>query len=171
MDIGEMFLNFILGEELRPYSGVDVTHIWTQHSDLPHHEPGPLEDIPDWERERIRAWERFCRNWMGMVDSPQRSCQMMIIAKEIAFGDRRQQSNPFRWHVVVLNLPGTKSYDNKMPWIYKRRQDGAIANDYFIYVDDNKLTGSTLLECWRFLSKITNLGVQESLPKSSQERS
>jgi hypothetical protein len=96
MGIGEMFLNFILGEELRPYSGVDVTHIRTQRSDLQHHEPWPLEDIQDWERERIRVWERFCRNWMGMVDSPQRSCQMMIKAKEIAFGDRRQRSNPFK---------------------------------------------------------------------------
>ena len=27
MDIGEMFLNFMLGEELRQYSGVDVTHL------------------------------------------------------------------------------------------------------------------------------------------------
>jgi hypothetical protein len=56
-----------------------------------------------------------------------------------------------------------------MPWVYKRRQDGAIANDCFIYVDDNKLTGSTALECWksgcRFLSKITNLGVQDAKRK------
>lgn len=169
MDIGEMFLNFMLGEELRPYSGVDVTHICTQRGDLQHHEPEPLDDIPNWERDRTRAWERWVRNWMGMIDSPYRSCHMMFIAKEIAFGDRNQRSNPFRWHVVVLNLPGTKSYNSKMPWVYKRRQDGAIANDCFIYVDDNKTTGSTSLECWktscRFWSKITNLGVQDAKRK------
>lgn len=34
MDIGEMFLNFILGKKLCPYSGVDVTHIRTTKADL-----------------------------------------------------------------------------------------------------------------------------------------
>jgi hypothetical protein len=34
MDIGEMFLNFMLGEELREYSGVDVTHVRTRHKSL-----------------------------------------------------------------------------------------------------------------------------------------
>jgi hypothetical protein len=63
MDIGEMFLNFMLGKELRPYSGVDVTHIRTQRSDLQHYHPEPLPDIPDWEKERIRAWERWGQNW------------------------------------------------------------------------------------------------------------
>ena len=63
MDIGEMFLNFMLGKELRPYSGVDVTHIRTQRSDLQHYDPEPLPDIPDWEKERIRAWERWGQNW------------------------------------------------------------------------------------------------------------
>lgn len=41
MDIGKMFPNFILGEQLCPYSGVDVTHICTTAEDLPHHLPTP----------------------------------------------------------------------------------------------------------------------------------
>jgi hypothetical protein len=106
---------------------------------------------------------------MGTIDSPERLCQMMIIAKEVAFGDRRQRTNPFRWHMVVLNLPGTGSYDTKMPWVYKQQKDGVIANDCFIYLDDNKLTGSTPLECWksgcRFSLKLTNLGVQDAKRK------
>jgi hypothetical protein len=169
MDIGETFLNFMLGKELCPYSGVDVTHIRTQRSDLQHHDPEPLPDIPEREKERIRAWERWGQNWMGMIDSPKRLCHMMIIVKEVAFGDRQQQTNPFMWHMVVLNLPGMGSYDTKMPWVYKQQKDGVIANDCFIYVDGKKLTGSTPLECWksgcRFSWKLTNLGVQDAKRK------
>ena len=37
MDVGEMFPDFILGEELQACSGVDVTHVKTCELDLTHH--------------------------------------------------------------------------------------------------------------------------------------
>jgi hypothetical protein len=168
LDAGEMFLNFPLGELLRAYSGVDVTHIRTTKSDLRQHVP-PLQEIPDWERERVRAWERWCRNWMGLTDSPYRSCQMMTCVKETAFGDRHAQSNPFRWDRVVLNLPYTPEYDSSMPWVYKARRDGSIASDTFVYVDDVKGTGQSGLEAWkatcRLSSKLTHHGIQDAKRK------
>ena len=38
--------------------------------------------MPLWEQKRDRAWERWVRNWMGLRDSPYRSIQLMILAKE-----------------------------------------------------------------------------------------
>ena len=142
LNIGEMFLNFMLGEEIRAYSGVDVTHVKTCKTDLPHHQPDPLTEMQDWRLERTRAWEHWERNWMGLTDSPFRSAQMMMVAKEKALGSHTDERNPFRWTVVVLNLPGNKLYDPTMPWVYKRRANGQIASGAFVYVDENKTTGS-----------------------------
>ena len=54
MDVGEMFLNFILGEEVRPYSGVDVSHVRLTEDNLKRAN-GP----PDWwsRVESLRKWE------------------------------------------------------------------------------------------------------------------
>jgi hypothetical protein len=54
MDVGEMFLNFILGEEVRPYSGVDVSHVRLTDDNLKRAN-GP----PDWwsRVESLRKWE------------------------------------------------------------------------------------------------------------------
>jgi hypothetical protein len=72
IDVGEMFPNFILGEQLRPYSGVDITHIKTRPDDLQHHLPEPLSVMPEWKKGRTRSWERWSRNWVGLRDSPYR---------------------------------------------------------------------------------------------------
>ena len=95
LDIGEMFLNFMLGEDIRPYSGVDITHMKTRKTDLPHHLLEPLEKYPEWEKGRVCMWERWSRNWMGLTDSPGRLVQMMMIAKETAMGSRSKPTNPF----------------------------------------------------------------------------
>eukprot|EP00956_Cyclotella_meneghiniana_P024771 scaffold50352_cov40-Cyclotella_meneghiniana.AAC.1 len=93
--------------------------------------------MPDWESGRNHCWERWTRNWMGLRDSPGRSGQMMILAKELAYGRRKDVSNPFQWDKVVLNLPGSEHYDPRLPWVFKLRKDGSIASEAFIYVDDN----------------------------------
>ena len=50
-DAGDMFLNFLLHEELKRMSGVDIRH-------------DPLMDPKDaeWEASRQRDWERWGRN-------------------------------------------------------------------------------------------------------------
>ena len=67
MGISEMFLNFLLHEELQQLSGVDISHV---RSPNPKH--------TEWERSRKGKWERWTRNWMGLTDSPYRSIQWMI---------------------------------------------------------------------------------------------
>lgn len=161
LDVGEMFLNWWLHEDLRPYAGVDVSHV--QNAD-----PATQDE---WERGRIRRWERWERNFMGLRDSPYRSLQLMIKAKFIAYGDRSDPENPFKWEVVVLNLPGSEDYDPTLPWVMKVRDDGHLACEVYIYVDDGKFTGWSKVECWRavqqFSRVLTSLGIQDAYRKRS----
>ena len=155
MDVGEMFLNFWLHRFLRPYVGVDVTHVRAVG-----------RNSPEWERDRRRNWEHWSRNCMGLRDSPYRSLQLMTKAKYAAYGNRRCPKNPFRWEKVILNLPGAKDYDPTLPWVCKLRSDGKIACDKYIYIDDGRLTGPTKLEAWlaarRVCSVLGYFGIQEA---------
>ena len=160
LDVAEMFLCFWLHPDLRPYAGVDVSLIRTP--------PGSREE-EDWEQGRNRIWERWHRNFMGMRDSPYRCMQMMLKAKYCAYGDRKKASNPFKWDRVVLNLPGAENYDPSLPWVMKIRDDGHLACDIFIYVDDGRVTGWSKVECWRavqhFSSVLTSRGIQDAYRK------
>ena len=108
MDVGEMFLNFLLHEEMKEMSGVDISHVRSK-----------LASDKEWEDDRKQCWERWCRNWMGLRDSPYRSVQHMIRLKFIAYGDKEEPSNPFHWSEVKYNFPGKKGYDPSRPWVCK----------------------------------------------------
>lgn len=159
LDVGEMFLNWWMGEDLRAYAGVDIKHV----------RPVNVEDREDWDKDRTKPWERWVRNFMGMRDSPYRSLQMMIMAKFVAYGDRRDKSNPFNWKFIVLNLPGDPDYDPSLPWVMKVREDGHLACEVYIYVDDGKFTGWSKLACWRaaqrFSKVLSKLGIQDAYRK------
>ena len=94
-----MFLNFLLHEELKRISGVNIRHVRLM-------DPNDAE----WEASRRRDRERWGRNWMGLTDSPYRSIQPMIRLKMDAYGDKTDVANPFHWSTVRLNLPGKKGY-------------------------------------------------------------
>jgi len=100
MDVGEMFLNFPLHPTLQPYAGVDISHVMDK-----------TDSAPEWEKGRVRKWESWRRNFMGLKDSPVRSIQLMIKAKQIAYGRQYTPGNPFGWKLVWLNLPGSRDYD------------------------------------------------------------
>ena len=167
IDIAEMFLNFNLGKELIPFAGVDVSHVRTTRADLSDGEP-----FPEWERIRHRSWERWVRNFMGMTDSPYRSIQLMLIAKYEAYGNRHDQTNPFHWERIILNLPGTWSYEPNLPWVFKVRFDGHLACDVYVYVDDGKVTGWCRAACWEASKQcakiLTKLGIQDAARKRTE---
>ena len=100
MDVGDMFLNFPLHPEMRPYAGVDITYV-----------KGIGKERKEWENDRTRKWERWTRNFMGLTDSPYRSLQLIMVGKQLAYGRPEDLQNPFQWDRVVLNLPGTETYD------------------------------------------------------------
>lgn len=125
MDIGEMFLNFMLHESLRAVCGVDVTFVRSTDP-----------KFKEWEEGCQSNWERWCRTMMGLAPSPFFCIQQTLWGKELIMGDRHCQSNPFRWDWIQLNLPTMEGYDPQLPWVAKIRGDGSLASDIFLYVDD-----------------------------------
>lgn len=151
IDIAECFLNFLLNDMLKEMSGVDVTTLEGE--------------------EGRKVWERWVRNWMGLRDSPFRSIQWMIRIKFEAYGDRKDDTNPFQYDRVELNLPGSKGYRPDLPWVMKIRKDGHLASDVYVYVDDGRTTGhdedAAWAACRRFASVCSKYGVQDASHKRS----
>ena len=87
----------------------------------------------------------------------------MLWAEDIICGNIHDVNNPFSWSYFKLNLPGTSDYDPNLPWIAKMRSDDTIACDFFIYVDDVRITGPTEESVWKAIRKILsilgNLGI------------
>lgn len=145
-DIGECFLNFVLHESMQALCGVDLTEYFGSGKIL---------------------WERWARAAMGLKSSPYQAVQAVLVAKDVVLGERRDPGNAYRWDSVRLNLPGSEKYDPTLPWVSKiRLEDGKIACDLFIYVDDGRVTGPTKDECWKATrqaaSRLNSLGVQEA---------
>jgi hypothetical protein len=156
MDVGDMFLNFILHASMQALCGVDLTSFFGDN-DGNNKTPKLL-------------WERWVRAAMGLKSSPYQAVQGMLVVKEVILGNRRDPNNVFRWDEIRMNLPGSATYDPSLPWVSKiRLEDGRIAADLFIYVDDVRLTGSTSKECRdagrRAASIANSLGIQDAARK------
>ncbi|KAL7574949.1 hypothetical protein ACA910_010772 [Epithemia clementina (nom. ined.)] len=140
-----MFLNFWLHPELRRYTGINLTGLFSHK--LTHssgQKPGRKKTKVLWE-----TW-----NWcaMGLSPSPYQATQSSQRAKWLALGNRNDESNVFRWQQVILNLPGDSRYDPTQPWMYKIRKDGVLAANVHLYVDDKRETGPTEDDAWRATS-------------------
>ena len=156
-DVGDMFLNYQLHEEVRPFTAVDLSCLRAGD--------GP-------------AWAVWDRNLMGFAASPYNSIKMALVAEEVCKGDRRdtrvgldgKELNPFQWDRIELNLPGTEGYDPCVTWISKRRKDGQMACDVFTFVDDERVVGPTEDLTWQashaLASKQSYLGIQDAARKA-----
>jgi hypothetical protein len=146
VDIGEMFLNFMLHAGVRPFAGVDGSHYF----------PGETDE---------RVWETWVQAAMGLTSSPYQ------FAEEMIFGDRHDPRNPYRrWDRIRLNLPGQRDYDPSLPWVSKvRKEDGRIARNLFSFVDDLRPTSTSKKEGWkaaqRAASILSYLGLQDASRK------
>jgi hypothetical protein len=126
IDLGEMFLNFFLDSRLRPWTGVDVSALLN----LGTCEEKEQEDTKRW----ILRWER---SLMGVRSSPFNCVRVYLLSEDIIKGDHLDETNPFRWDQVKLNLPGTSSYNPCKPWIYKWDSiSKKLAAFVISYVDD-----------------------------------
>ena len=94
VDIGEMFLNFVLHESMYSLCGVDLSGLFTN-------EMG----------EKKVIWERWVRCTMGLKSSPYQAVQAVMVTEEVIKGDWLDPDNVFRWDVVRLNLRGSDDYD------------------------------------------------------------
>jgi hypothetical protein len=139
------FLNFVL-HDLQALSGLDLSNYFGDGGVL---------------------WERWVQAAFGLRGSPYQACQAVLVAKEYILGDRKDPKNVFRWDVVRMNLPGSKDYNPSIPWVSKiRLEDGNIAADLFLYVDDGRLTGNSQDEVNQATrvatSRLQKLGVQDA---------
>jgi len=132
-DVGEMFLNFMMDVRMRPYAGVDLITLF------------PEELVMDGLTLHVR-WNRL---FMGFGPSLYLTTRDMMRVEPKLKGGRHVPSNVFRWEYVILNLPGDADYAPSMPRVYKVQEDGTMASDMFIYMDDFRTTGPSREECWQ----------------------
>jgi hypothetical protein len=151
---GDMFLNFWLHAELQKYCGVDLTGLFPEEINGSH---------------RMTLWEVWAHPAMGLRPSPYQAVQGGLVVKRLALGDPVDPTNVFQWARLELNLPGSPSYSPWLPWISKRRLDGAIAVDAHSYVDDEYTTAPTKELAWEASSELTKirsyLGLQDAARK------
>jgi len=98
MDIGEMFLNFPLHQNIKPYCGVNLTSF--------------TDDLKTLSGQTRFRWNR---TWMGFKPSPYLAVRHLAIAEELARGDKADKSNPFKYDQVILNLPCSSEFNPSMP--------------------------------------------------------
>ena len=157
-DVGEMFLNFMLHEDLRKLCGVDFTLYY----------PEELES----SASRV-IWERWQRCAMGLRHSPYQAVQGLLWAEEVILGDRRDKENVFQWDRVQLNLPGSIQYDPTKSWVRKLRADVRLAAGLHTHADDSRNHGSSESEseCWKASQRVSSnlgfLGIQDASRKRS----
>ena len=94
--------------------------------------------------EHKKLWLVWSRLIMGFSPSP-----YLLRAHHFLIGDRRDESNPFHWDRIVLNLPGMETYDPRRTRVYKVRKDGSIAVDVQTYIDDLRISVLTMAILWK----------------------
>ena len=160
IDLGEMFLNYWLDEELRPYAGVDVS-LLGEHVEL---SDGSLEFTQTGFKKKI--WERWERTLMGFQSSPYLCTQSFGWSKDFILGElNNHENNPLAWKDVVLNLHGSESYVPTKPWVYQTKFDGSLAAFFGTYIDDIRTGDNSEAGCRnttrRVASHINYLGQQD----------
>jgi hypothetical protein len=83
LDIGEMFLNFVLHSNRRALCGVDLTQYG-----------GTVKEF-----ETV-AWEVWQRAAMSLKPSPYQAVQGMMVTEELIKGDPADSTNSFKWDKV-----------------------------------------------------------------------
>ena len=153
LDIGDMFLNFMLDEEARELVGVDITHFFRD----------------EMTEDQIAKWERWLRCAMGLKVSPNHAIRAVLFAEEFMKGNPKNPKNPFAYQLVVLNLPGSDIYDPTKPWFFILDFDGKLATILVIYVDDERIHASTEEKAWAASHQVATreayLGIQDAARK------
>jgi len=81
VDLGKMFLNFMLHESLQAFCGVDMTPFF----------PEELKD----GCKALWEWWTWCL--MGLTISPYQTIRAILLVEEVICSDRQDTLNPFQW--------------------------------------------------------------------------
>ena len=108
-----------------------------------------------------------------MRPSPYNSVQCVLISKHFIMGNPKDESNPFSWDRIELNVPGSQNYDYSKPWIMKVRKDGELASGVAQYIDNIRVMAYTKDFAWKSSSRMAKglsyLGLQDAARKQSWE--
>jgi hypothetical protein len=115
----------------------------------------PVTVVPRGSRSKgVSADGSMAEECQGLKPSPYASVQGVLRAKQMMVGDRRNETNPFQWERVEMNLPGSEEYDPTFPWIANIRKGGRVAADLHQYVDDLRLTAPDKELAWEASSGV-----------------
>lgn len=151
IDVGEQFYNYCLDPNLRAYCGLDVTEYVPLHSGK-------------------TRWLEWSHCVMGIKSSPHGCVKMQTLGEEVIRGNPRQHSKPFFYDSIILNLPGSPTYDPCLAKVCKvTSYHGCTAGDMVTYVDDIRTVGHSFCHCWnvshRVGTRLCYLGIQDALRK------
>jgi hypothetical protein len=153
LDIGDMFLNFMLHWEARPFVGIDISKIFPERLS-----PGAR-----------CLWLQWYRCAMGLKSSPYQAICAVLIAEEFMKGHYNDINNPFHYNHVRLNLPGSDEYSTALPWFSIIDSFGELAAILAIYVDDERIHHSTEEGAWLAARQVATresyLGIQDAARK------
>ena len=153
LDIGDMFLNFMLHRTARTFVGIDVTHIFP-------------EDVAPNAR---CLWLQWCRCAMGLKSSPYQAICAVLFAEEFVKGYHNDITNPFHYNHVRLNLPGADDYSPALSWYSTINSVGELAATLAIFVDDERIHHSTEEGAWLAARQVATresyLGIQDAARK------
>lgn len=104
---------------------------------------------------------------MGFKPSPEWSCRFYYLAEEFIRGNELDESNPFFWDKVVINVLGNPDFNASLPKVMKLdSKRNRIAGDILACVDDLRAVGYTLEHARtiarRVASYIQHLGIQDA---------
>ena len=154
IDLGEMFLNFPLPAWLHKYLGVRMEGITKHINKMQNqHKTQPCE-----------AWTRCL---MGFGPSPYLAIRFYYHAEEFIVGEPSDKRSALRWDKVVLNCPGNKLFDPRLPWVYKWDDiRSSVAGAIVTFVDDGRASGKDSEHAWQVsqqtAKRLQYLGIQNA---------
>lgn len=104
---------------------------------------------------------------MGMKLSPFWAARYYYIMEEFIIGNPTDKTNAFRWDEVILNLPGSESFNPTLPFVIKwDRTNNRIAAAIKAYVDDLRVCAANMNLAWeaarQTAARIQYLGSQDA---------
>ena len=148
VDMGKFSLNYTMDQAPHVCTGVDIIELVNS--------------------DKCEAtWERWNQTLIFFYTSPYICIRGQAWIEEVILGNKRCQTNSYRWSKVVLNITGSESYNTCIPWRYKW-DDGSwcIVADANIFVDDGRATESSeaqnIRATRRFASFVNYIGSQDA---------
>ena len=154
IDLGEMFLNFPLPSWLHKYLGVRMEGISVH-----------LDEMKN--QHKVKTSEAWTRCLMGFGPSPYLAIRFYYHAEEFIIGKPRDNKSALRWDKVVLNCPGNKEFDPRLPWVYKWDDiRKSVAGAIVTFVDDGRASGKDSEHAWQVsqqtAKRLQFLGIQNA---------